>query len=109
MGASLRRTGRLFIVTWAKSFLHFLNRSRDGGVSDRRFLVRLVEMVNGVVGERCGGGGLGDGGGDSNGFDGGGDSNGFDGDDADTEDNISRPPLQNCRCPRSESQTTTQR
>ena len=53
MGASLRRTGRLFIVTWTKSFLHFLNRSRDGGVSDRRFLVRLVEMVNGVVGERC--------------------------------------------------------
>ena len=100
MGASLRRTGRLFIVTWAKSFLHFLNCSRDGGVSDRRFLVRLVEMVNGVVGERCGGGCLGDGGGDSN---------GFDGDDADTEDNISRPPLQNCRCPRSESQTTTQR
>ena len=47
-----------------------------------------------------GGGGLGDGGGDSN---------GFDGDDADTEDNDSRPPLQNCRCPRSESQTTTQR
>ena len=100
MGASLRRTGRLFIVTWTKSFLHFLNRSRDGGVSDRRFLVRLVEMVNGVVGERCGGGGLGDGGGDSN---------GFDDDDADMEDNDSRPPLQNCRCPRSESQTTTQR
>ena len=57
-------------------------------------------MVNGVVAERCGGGGLGDDGGDSN---------GFDDDDADTEDNISRPPLQNCRCPRSESQTTTQR
>ena len=54
----MRRTGRLFIVTWAKSFLHFLNCSRDGGVSDRRFFIRLVEMVYGVVGERCVWGGV---------------------------------------------------